>query len=202
MPDLANVLATIYPDKPSTERVIREIGLDPGHVDLEGSAQSRWSAVVAHARAKRRFAALILLVAREYPDYAPLKAAVDADLARLDLASPPATGLLPEIVYEAAIGAKPDMDVDALRRLAAVEQVIERHEQALKELQQVVDPVPRRIVGRVVASALALVVTMAWVSYFVNESYQVYTIAPIPAVVFSISLLLVAGLLLWLSGST
>lgn len=200
MPDLANVLASLYPDKASTERLIREIGLDPGHVDLEGSAQSRWSAVVAHARAKRRFAALILVVGHEYPDYAPLKGAVEAEMARLDPTTP-TPGLFPEIVYEAAIGDHPSMDLDALRRLAAVERVIERHEETLRSLKQMVDPVPRRIVGRVSAVSIVLVVVMAWVSYLVNETYQVYAIAPVPAVVLSASLLVVAGLLLWLSGS-
>ena len=199
MPALADVLATLYDDRASAERIMRAVGLEPGRVNLDGSAQSRWSAVLAHARAQHKVAELILVAYREYPDYEPLRDAVTAELNLLDRADAPPAGWFPEMMYGARTGERVSNDPLALHRLNEVERVVSEHDEILRRMMPFASTNRRRVVGRSVAAAIVVSVFMAWLAYLVDETKRVYDVAPLPAVLLSLSLLAIAGLILWLA---
>ncbi len=85
---LAKVLAGLYADRASTERLARSAGLDITLLAFDARALNTWSAIVQEAQFQDRLETLLGLVSGEYPNYGPLGAAVQAyrDLA----AAPPA----------------------------------------------------------------------------------------------------------------
>lgn len=199
MPALADILATLYDDRASAERIMRAVGLEPGRVNLDGSAQSRWSAILAHARAQHKVAELILVAYREYPDYEPLRDAVTVELNLLDRADAPPVGWFPEMMYGARAGEKLSTDPLALHRLNEVERTVAEHGAILQRIMPFASTSRRRLVGRSVAAIIVVSVCMAWMAYLVDETKQVYDVAPLPAVLLSASLLAIAGLILWLA---
>lgn len=87
--ELGRVLAELYPDRGSMDRVMRSAGMDVTRVAYEPKPLNSWHTIGQEAQVQGRLETLLALVSGEYPNHAPLQAAMAA-LAQAAPAEPPA----------------------------------------------------------------------------------------------------------------
>ena len=64
---LQAVLAELYTDRQSAERIARAAGVDPAHVAWSPRMDDTWHSLVEEARRQNRLYDLVAVVVREYP---------------------------------------------------------------------------------------------------------------------------------------
>jgi len=73
---LRNVLADLYPDKPSATRVAEDAGLPIVTIAVSDRAVDNWNAIIREAQKQGRLAALLHVVGEEYGGNQALAAAI------------------------------------------------------------------------------------------------------------------------------
>ncbi len=86
---LAEVLATLYPDRASAERVAGAAGMNRTRIAYDPRPLNYWANILAEAQTQGCHDALMAVVTAEYPDYPPLREAA-ADLTQAAGSEPPA----------------------------------------------------------------------------------------------------------------
>lgn len=86
---LAEVLATLYPDRASAERVAGAAGMNRTRIADDPRPLNHWTHILAEAQVQGRYDALMAVVTGEYPNCPPLREAA-ADLAQAASDEPPA----------------------------------------------------------------------------------------------------------------
>lgn len=87
---LSDVLAELYGDRGSAERVAKAAGLDVTRVSFDGKAANTWSLLVDEAVHQKRLAELVSVAFKEYPGYEPLLTA----LFTMPMPPPPKDGFM------------------------------------------------------------------------------------------------------------
>lgn len=85
---LAEVLATLYPDRASAERVAGTAGMNRTRIAYDPRPLNHWTNILAEAQVQGRYDALIATALAQYPGHQPLRDAVDALALALQNAPP------------------------------------------------------------------------------------------------------------------
>lgn len=80
---LAETLATLYPDHASANRITGAAGMNRTHIAYDPRPLNYWTHILAEAQAQGRYDALLLVVTGEYPAHQPLHDAAAALAAAL-----------------------------------------------------------------------------------------------------------------------
>ncbi len=75
---LSRVLAELYADRGSAERMAHSAGLDVTRLAFDGRALNTWHAIVQEAQFQGQLEVLLELASTEYPKYEPLRQAMQA----------------------------------------------------------------------------------------------------------------------------
>lgn len=73
---LSEVLAELYRDKASVERVAVEAGIDVSRVSFAGKSADSWHLLLTEAEHQNRLSYLVGIALREYPQHPPLLSAL------------------------------------------------------------------------------------------------------------------------------
>jgi len=76
--NLRNILANLYPDEPSTRRIIADSTLDSSRILLNSTAINNWHSILVEAEKVGRIDALLDVIVREYGDNWKFRGACDA----------------------------------------------------------------------------------------------------------------------------
>lgn len=168
---LETVLAELYNDRQSIERIAHEAGIDLVHVAFAARPADTWHAVIQEAERQTCMAALAAIALREYPTYAPLQLA-------LAEASPAAVTPDPLPV-----------------RVGRLEQRVDGHEITLRRILEMIDPGPRR------RTAMALfwgILIVLGASILIVEIRTWYLANPLQAIGIVVAAILAAFTVRWL----
>lgn len=174
MDDLAleTVLAKIYPDPGSLNRILMGAGVDVSRVEQSDRAIVAWHNALTEATAQGRILGVIQIAQSEYPNHAELTDAAQAWRQRT---------YIPIAPGEIAI------------RLGHTIQRIEKLEHDVKRIWRVIDPNVRRRVS----VAIAFVLLVVWWTALVNL-LDWYLENPVAAIFINGAFLAAAGLVYWL----
>lgn len=175
MDDLAleAVLAKIYPDPGSLNRVLMGAGVDVSHVEQSDRAIVAWHNALTEAAAQGRILGIIQIAQAEYPNHVELADAVATWRTRTSISIHPG---------EISI------------RLGQTIQRVDRLEREVRRIWRFVIPPPRRRVSLI----LCVLVIVVWWTCIVTL-WQWYAQNLIQAGGINLGFLLAAGLLFWLS---
>lgn len=169
---LETVLAELYQDRASIDRVAHEAGIDLARVPVSSRAADTWHAVIVEAQRQNLMTALAAIVMSEYPNYTPLHVAITE--AHPKAMTPP----------------------DPLPiRVGRLENQVERHETAIEWLRRNVDPGPRRRTAVMLFWAILLVL---WSSWMILDIRLWYLANPVQAVGITVAALIAALVVRWL----
>lgn len=154
---LENILAELYPDRQTIDRVAHEANVDLTHVPVSNVAADTWHAVVKEAIRQNQMVALAAVAMREYPTYAPLHLAVREALPNAALQSS-------------------ELPV----RVGRLEQRVDGHDTLLKRIVAEIDPGPRRRTAR---AAIYVAVVLLLMSWAVLDTRAWYVANPVQAIV-------------------
>lgn len=166
-----NVLAELYRDRASAERLVLDAGIDPATVPWSAKMVDTWHAILEEAEHQGKTHVLLRLAVHEYPNYAPLVAVVRQVM--------------------------PDVSRDLPNRVLMLEGVVERHETTLEWILRRVNPSLQRRVSFVIAAVLAVV---WWSSWMVLDTRLWYALNPIAAVAINLAFIVAIVAVLWLPG--
>ena len=169
---LQAVLAELYTDRQSAERIARAAGVDPTHVAWSPRMDDTWHSLVEEARRQHQLYDLVAVVLREYPQHAPLRLAADEAL--------PGTVITPSEL---------PMEVGRLK------QRVDTHENLLRRIMAEIDPGPRKRTARTIFYAVLIAL---WSSWMVAPIREWYIANPIQAAVISAAAIIVAFVVRWL----
>lgn len=169
---LQAVLAELYTDRQSAERIARAAGVDPAHVAWSPRMDDTWHSLVEEARRQNRLYDLVAVVLREYPLHEPLRQAAEEAV--------PGT-----IVTHSEL----PMEVGRLK------QRVDTHETLLRRIMAELDPGPRKRTARTIFYA---VLVALWSSWMVAPMREWYLANPIQATVISAAAIIVAFVVRWL----
>lgn len=167
-----NVLAELYRDRASAERLVTDSGIDPATVAWAPKMADTWHNILEEAEHQGKTHVLLRLAVHEYPNYAPLVAAVRQFL--------------------------PDVGRDLHGRVSTLENVVERHETALEWITRRVNPSPQRRVSLIIAAIIAVI---WWSSWMVIDTRQWYASNPFAAVAINLAFIVAIVAVLWLPGA-
>lgn len=168
---LETVLAELYGDRQSIERVAHEANIDLARVAFAARPADTWHAVIQEADRQTRMAALAAIALREYPTYAPLALA-------LAEASPPLVTPDPLPV-----------------RVSLLEHRVDGHESTLRRILEMIDPGPRR------RTAMALfwgILIVLWSSWLIVDIRGWYLSNPVQAIGITLAAIVAAFVVRWL----
>ena len=169
---LENVLAELYQDRASIDRIAHEAGIDLSRVPVSSRAADTWHAVIVEAQRQNVMAALTAIVMREYPNYTPLHVAIAE-------------------TQPAAMAPPDPLPV----RVGRLENQVERHESAIEWLRRHVDPGPRRRTSVALFWAILLVL---WSSWMILDIRLWYITNPVQAVGITVAAIIAALVVRWL----
>jgi len=167
-----SVLAELYRDRASAERLVTDSGIDPATVAWAPKMADTWHNILEEAEHQGKTHVLLRLAVHEYPNYAPLAAAVRQFL--------------------------PDVGRDLHGRVATIEAVVDRHETMLEWITRRVNPSLQRRVSLIIA---ALIGAIWWSSWMVMDTRQWYASNPIAAVAINLAFIVAVVAVLWLPGA-
>ena len=169
---LENVLAELYQDRASIDRIAHEAGIDVTHVAMTARAVDTWHAIIQEAQRQSRMAALAAIVMREYPNYTPLHLAIaEAQPAAMTPPDP-----LPV-------------------RVGRLENQVERHETTIEWLIRHVDPGPRR---RTAVAIFWSILVVLWSSWMIVDIRIWYLANPVQAAGVTVAAIIAACIVRWL----
>jgi hypothetical protein len=169
---LQAVLAELYTDRQSAERIARAAGVDPAHVAWSPRMDDTWHSLVEEARRQSRLYDLVAVVLREYPLHEPLRLAAEE-------AVPGAIVTHNEL----------PMEVGRLKHR------VDTHETLLRRIMAELDPGPRKRTARTIFYAVLIAL---WSSWMVAPIREWYLANPIQAAVISAAAIIVAFVVRWL----
>ena len=169
---LQAVLAELYTDRQSAERIARTAGVDPAHVAWSPRMDDTWHSLVEEARRQNRLYDLVAVVVREYPHHEPLRLAAEEAM--------PGAVITPSEL---------PMEVGRLKHR------VDTHETLIRRILAEIDPGPRKRTARTIFYAVLIAL---WSSWMVAPIREWYVINPIPAAVVSAAAVIVAFVVRWL----
>lgn len=169
---LQAVLAELYTDRQSAERIARAAGVDIARVAWSPRMDDTWSSLVEEARRQHLLYDLVAVVLREYPHHAALRLAAEE-------AMPGAVTTPSEL----------PMEVGRLKHR------VDTHETLIRRILAEIDPGPRKRTARTIFYAVLIAL---WSSWMVAPIREWYVINPIPAAVVSAAAVIVAFVVRWL----
>ena len=169
---LETVLAELYPDRTSIDRIAHEAEIDLAHVPVSSRAADTWHAVIVEAQRQNAMTALAAIVMREYPHYTPLHVAI----------------------AEAQPAAMKPPDPIPIR-VGRLEQRVDGHDTLLKRILAQVDPGPRRRTAVMIFWAILLVL---WSSWMIVDIRLWYFENPVQAIGITVAALIAALVVRWL----
>ena len=169
---LENVLAELYSDRQSIERVAHEAGVDLARVSMSSRAADTWHAITQEAQRQNRMTSLAAIAMAEYPNYTPLHLAVQD--------SAPAAMLPPDPLPV---------------RMGRLESRVQEHETAIQWLRRHVDPGPRRRTAVMIFWAILLVL---WSSWMIVDIRAWYIANPAQAIGITLTAIVAALVVRWL----
>lgn len=169
LPRLESILADLYPDKASINRIAQSAGIDTSLIGLSDRAIDSWHAVLVYAEQNQKIADLLAAPLREYP------ANVDLHAQAFTYVPLPVNGS------------------NIITRIGVLERRLLSIEQLVFDLAAKIDPGPRHRVSRIIVAA---VLFSWWSSVLVPEIRTWYITNIVQALVIAV-LLLVACLIVW-----
>lgn len=169
---LQAVLAELYTDRQSAERLAREAGLDTARVAWSPRMDDTWHSLVEDARMQSRLYDLAAIALREYPRHTALRLAVDEAL-------PGAAVTHSELPIE----------------VGRLKQRVDTHETLLRRIMAELDPGPRKRTARTIFYAVLLAL---WSSWMIAPIREWYLVNPIQAAVITAAAVIVAFVVRWL----
>lgn len=169
---LENVLAELYQDRASIDRIAHEANIDLARVPVSSRAADTWHAVIVEAQRQNLMTALAAIVMREYPSYTPLHLAIQ-DAAPAAMLSPDPLPI----------------------RVGRLESRVDNHETAIEWLRRHVDPGPRRRTAVALFWAILLVL---WSSWMIVDIRLWYLSNPVQAIGITAAALIAALVVRWL----
>ena len=169
---LETVLAELYQDRASIDRIAHEANIDLARVPVSSRAADTWHAVIQEAQRQNAMTALAAIVMREYPHYTPLHVAIaEAQPAAMKPPDP-----LPV-------------------RVGRLENQVERHETTLEWLMRHVDPGPRR---RTAVAIFWAILVVLWSSWMIVDIRLWYLANPVQAAGVTVAAIIAALIVRWL----
>lgn len=169
---LPAVLAELYTDRQSAERLAHEAGLDTAHVAWSPRMDDTWHSLVEEARRQHRLYELTAIALREYPRHTPLRLAVDEAL-------------------PGAVVTHSELPIEVGR----LKQRVDTHETLLRRIMAELDPGPRKRTARTIFYAVLLAL---WSSWMIAPIREWYLVNPIQAAVITAAAVIVAFVVRWL----
>lgn len=169
---LPAVLAELYTDRQSAERLAHEAGLDTAHVAWSPRMDDTWHSLVEEARRQHRLYELTAIALREYPRHTPLRLAVDE--------------ALPGAVVTPA-----DLPIEVGR----LKQRVDTHETLIRRIMAELDPGPRKRTARAIFYG---VIAVLWSSWMIAPIRDWYVVNPVSAAVVTAAAVIVAFVVRWL----
>lgn len=169
---LETVLAELYQDRPSIDRIAHEAGIDLARVPVSSRAADTWHAVIVEAQRQNLMTALAAIVMREYPHYTPLHVAI-ADTQPQAMTPPDPLPV----------------------RVGRLESQVDRHETAIEWLRRHVDPGPRR---RTAVMLFWTILLVLWSSWMIVDIRLWYLSNPVQAVGITAAAIIAALVVRWL----
>ena len=169
---LQAVLAELYTDRQSAERIARAAGVDPAHVAWSPRMDDTWHSLVEEARRQHLLYDLVAVVLREYPQHAPLRLAADEAL-------------------PGAVVTHGELPIEVGR----LKQRVDNHETLLRCIMAEIDPGPRKRTARTIFYAVLIAL---WSSWMIAPIREWYVINPISAAVVTAAAIIVAFVVRWL----
>lgn len=171
---LESVLAELYKDRASAERLVTDAGMDPATVPWAATMLDSWHRVLEEAEHQGCTHVLLRLAVHEYPRYAPLLDAVRR--------------VMPDV--------SPTHDMH--NRINTLEVTVERHETMLEWVMRRVNPSAQRRASIIIAIVLAIV---WWSSWMVLSTREWYLFNIVGAVLINLAFVVVIIAVLWLPGA-
>lgn len=169
---LETVLAQLYQDRPSIDRIATEADIDIARLPVAGRPIDTWHLIIQEAQRQSRMAALAAIVMREYPHYAPLHLAIAE--------TTPAAMIPPDPIPI---------------RVGRLEQRVDGHESMLQRIMAQIDPGPRRRTAMAIFWGILAVLAASWL---IMEFRQWYLANPVQAVGITAAAIIVAFIVRWL----
>jgi hypothetical protein len=170
---LDSVLAELYRDRASAERLVTDAGLDSATVAWAPKMADTWHNILEEAEHQGKTHVLLRLAVHEYPNYAPLVAAVRQ--------------VLPDAAPR-----------DLHGRISVLETVVDRHETMLEWIGRRVNPSLQRRVSFVIAAVLFIV---AWSFWMILDTRQWYLQNILAAALINLAFIVAIAAVLWLPGA-
>lgn len=171
---LEAVLAELYRDRASAERLVMDAGIDPATIAWAAKMVDSWHRILEEAEHQNRTHVLLRLAVHEYPNYPPLADAVRA--------------VMPEI--------SPARDMHG--RISVLETTVDRHESMLEWVMRRVNPSLQRRASFLIA---AVVFVCWWSSWMILDTRQWYLQNIGLAVLINLAFIATIAAVLWLPGT-
>lgn len=169
---LENVLAELYQDRASIDRIAQEAGIDTARLPTAGRPLDIWHLVIQEAQRQSRMAALAAIVMHEYPNYTPLHLAIAE--------TTPAAMVPPDPIPV---------------RVGRLEQRVDGHDGIIRRILEQIDPGPRRRTACAIFWAILIVL---WSSWMIVDIRVWYLSNPVQAGVLTAAAIIVAFIVRWL----
>ena len=169
---LQAVLAELYTDRQSAERLANEAGLDVTRVAWSPRMDDTWHSLVEEARMQHRLYDLAAIALREYPRHVSLRLAVDDAL-------------------PGAVVAHSELPMEVGR----LKHRVDTHDTLIRRILAEIDPGPRKRTARTIFYAVLIAL---WSSWMIAPIRDWYVINPIPAAVVTAAAVIVAFVVRWL----
>lgn len=169
---LQAVLAELYTDRQSAERLAHEAGLDTAHVAWSPRMDDTWHNLVEEARRQHRLYDLTAIALREYPRHTPLRLAVDEAL-------------------PGAVVTHSELPIEVGR----LKQRVDTHETLIRRILSELDPGPRKRTARAIFYG---VIAVLWSSWMIAPIRDWYVVNPVSAAVVTAAAVIVAFVVRWL----
>lgn len=147
---LQAVLAELYTDRQSAERLAHEAGLDTARVAWSPRMDDTWHSLVEEARMQSRLYDLTAIALREYPRHTPLRLAV-------------------EEVLPAAVVTPSELPMEVGR----LKQRVDTHETLIRRILAELDPGPRKRTARAIFYGVLMALWSSWMVAPIREWYLV-----------------------------